>query len=115
LAGIILLFWINELLVRNFGVVVKNSGVSFGLNAGGVLLVVIILVIFGWRVVWRGGEEWLLVVWLGGLLNFIDRMRFGFVRDYWYLGFGLYNNLADWVITLGVGMFIINLWMKKSK
>jgi len=108
-----ILFFLNEILVGFFGVVVRNSGASFGLNIGGVLLNIVVLIFLGWWAIWREGNRWLLVVVAGGVLNIIDRLRFGFVRDYWHLAFGLYNNLADWVIALGAGAFIISLWKKR--
>lgn len=107
------LFFLNELLVGFFGVVVRNSGASFGLNMGGVLLNIIVLTFLGWWVIWKERNGWLLLVVLGGVLNIIDRMRFGFVRDYWHLACGLHNNLADWMIVLGAGTFIISLWKKR--
>jgi len=113
--GLAVLFWINEWLVRCFGVVVKNTGISFGLKFGGVFLNLIVLMILSWWLLRKENEKILLVVWMGGGLNLIDRLRFGFVRDYWSFAFGLYNNLADWLIALGLVVFIINLWMKRSK
>jgi len=107
------LFFLNEFLVGFLGVVVRNSGASFGLNIGGLFLNIVVLIFLGWRVIWKERNRWLLLVVLGGVLNIIDRMRFGFVRDYWYLAFGLYNNLADWMIALGAGAFIISLWKKR--
>jgi len=109
------LFWLNEILVWIFGIIVRNTGASFGLNIGGTLFSAAVLAGLGWWVIWKGEGQWLLPVWWGGGLNLIDRIRFGYVRDYWYLGFGLYNNLADWIIVLGGMVFIINLWMKRSK
>jgi lipoprotein signal peptidase len=114
LFSIVGLFLVNELLVGYFGVMVRNNGVSFGINIGGTLFNVVILLVLGWWVIWKGEMELLLVL-AGGGLNLIDRMRFGYVRDYWNLIFGLYNNLADWIIVLGIGVFIINLWIKRSK
>ena len=115
LMGLGLLFGFNELLIANFGVAVENTGVSFGLNIGGIFINIVILAVLGRWVIRKGEDLWLGLVWIGGGLNLIERIRFGFVRDYWPLPFGLYNNLADWLIALGFGMFIINLWMKRSK
>ena len=54
----------------------------------------------------------LMVVAVGGLINFVDRIVYGYVRDYWSLGF-VYNNLADWIIVLGVLYSIMALWKRK--
>ncbi|MFA6250585.1 MAG: signal peptidase II, partial [Candidatus Shapirobacteria bacterium] len=62
----------------------------------------------------RSGRDWgwgLIV--LGGWGNLIDRMRFGFVRDYWPIGSsGIYNNLMDYFIVAGMVSLIIKLWKK---
>jgi lipoprotein signal peptidase len=42
----------------------------------------------------------------GGGVNLIDRLRFGYVRDYWIWKW-FYNNIADWVIGLGVVWMLI--------
>jgi lipoprotein signal peptidase len=113
--GLVLLVFVNEVLAGFFGVMVRNYGVSFGFNIGGILLNIAVFLILGYKVIWRGEGGGLAAVFWGGGLNLVDRIRFGYVRDYWELFFGLYNNLADWMIVLGAGVFIINLWMKRSE
>lgn len=51
----------------------------------------------------------------GGCVNLIDRIRYGGVCDYWKIwGINIYNNIADWLIFIGVVLLIINLiWKKK--
>lgn len=44
----------------------------------------------------------------------MDRLFFGYVRDYWYF-FGIYNNLADWSIAIGVLLSIIEIYAKRDK
>ena len=51
---------------------------------------------------------------VGGWINLIDRLIFGYVRDYWTLGW-VYNNLADWLIQIGIIIFLSELWIKKLK
>ncbi|RLC34063.1 signal peptidase II, partial [Candidatus Shapirobacteria bacterium] len=53
------------------------------------------------------GLELLIV---GGVINLIDRLVYGFVRDYWsLLASGIYNNLADYLIALGIVYFFVEL------
>ncbi len=64
----------------------------------------------------RHGSWGLMLVVSGGLVNFSDRLRFNFVRDYWnFFGSGIYNNINDWIIGLGVILFLIETIWKKSK
>ena len=94
---------------------VKNYGISFGMN-GGVLIIlsIIFVLLFLILAIKKGRGYWL--IFSGGLLNLIDRMMFGYVRDYWnFLGVGLYNNINDWIIGVGVLICLIDLLWKKSK
>lgn len=56
----------------------------------------------------------LMLVAVGGVVNFSDRIRFNYVRDYWNLsGTGIYNNINDWIIVFGVILFLLEyLWIK---
>lgn len=59
--------------------------------------------------------DWgLYMVFLGGLINFSDRLFLGFVRDYFNLKV-FYNNLADWVIFAGISVYIIKNWYATNK
>jgi lipoprotein signal peptidase len=106
-------------LVHNFlasrGEVIKNYGVSFGINLGvfsflSIIFVLILLVFW-----WREKSLFLEIIIVGGTINLIDRLFFGGVSDYWYF-FGVYNNLADWLIGIGIGLFLIkSLWKQQHK
>jgi len=63
--------------------------------------------------VWKKNFWGINLVLLGGWINMIDRLVFGYVRDYWQFGV-VYNNLADWIISIGVGMFVWELWKEKK-
>jgi len=94
---------------------VKNYGISFGMD-GSVLIVlsIIFILLFLVLAIKKGRGYWL--IFIGGLLNLIDRMVFGYVRDYWnFLGMGLYNNINDWIIGIGVLICLTDLLWKKSK
>lgn len=94
--------------------IVKNYGISFGINGDFfVLLSIIFVLLFFVLSIRKGGGYWL--IFIGGLANLIERIIFGYVRDYWnFFGLGLYNNINDWIIGIGVLFCLIDLW-KKSK
>ena len=94
---------------------VKNYGISFGMN-GSVLVIlsIIFILLFLVLAIKKGRGYWL--IFIGGFLNLIDRMVFGYVRDYWnFLGIGLYNNINDWIIGLGVLICLFDILWKKQK
>ena len=50
----------------------------------------------------------------GGSVNLIDRLRFGYVRDYWRWKW-FDNNVADLVIGMGVIWILIKIYVGKNK
>ena len=64
--------------------------------------------LFWW---WKKEKSWpILLIIGGGLLNFGERVFLGYVNDYWRIpGTNLYNNFNDWLIFLGVVLYI---WKK---
>jgi lipoprotein signal peptidase len=95
-------------MIRNYGISFGISGIFF------VVLSVVFVVLFLFLAINKGGGYWL--IFIGGFLNLIERMMFGYVRDYWnFLGMGLYNNINDWIIGIGVLICLIDLLWKKSK
>ena len=94
---------------------VKNYGISFGIN-GDIFIVlnIIFILLFLVLAIKKGRGYWLIFV--GGFLNLAERIIFGYVKDYWnFLGLGLYNNINDWIIGIGVLICIKDLLWKKSK
>lgn len=92
--------------------VFPNRGVSFGISGYllvGVAFLVLLMVLV---MSLKKQDIGLMIVAAGGLINFVDRMVFGYVRDYWSLGF-VYNNLADWIIVCGVSYSLVKLWKTK--
>ncbi|MDD4410349.1 MAG: signal peptidase II [Candidatus Shapirobacteria bacterium] len=94
---------------------VKNYGISFGIN--GVFFIVLsifFVLLFLFLSIKKGKGYWL--IFMGGLANLIERIVLGYVRDYWnFLGLGLYNNINDWIIGIGVLFCLSDLLWKKSK
>ena len=108
-------FWVHEFLVMLLGVRVANNGVSFGWGTGGSGLVLIVFMAYILIFKRDGGlGYWMMLVGAG--VNLVDRLRFGYVRDYWLLPFtSLYNNINDWFIALGTVIFIHSLWKRRLR
>ena len=92
---------------------VRNRGVSLGWGGDfGILWVIVTAGVIGWWWKRESLGKWFLIA--GGLGNLLDRLRFGFVCDYWkILGAGIYNNLNDWLIFFGVLIIFWEIWRKK--
>jgi lipoprotein signal peptidase len=92
---------------------VENRGVSFGWQIPGIEIIsvlVLFLVIFCW---WKGREKGWWLVFLGGGMNLGERIFYGKVTDYWpILGTGLYNNINDYLIFIGIGIILWEKWKK---
>ena len=99
---------LNEMMVKNYGI-------SFGFNGPFIVVLSIIFILFFLILsIKKGGGYWL--IFIGGLANLIERLVLGYVRDYWnFLNLGVYNNINDWIIGLGVLICLIDLLWKKSK
>jgi lipoprotein signal peptidase len=87
---------------------IRNYGISFGNNIPGLYLVniIMIVVLFVWW--WRSRNWRILLIIIGGGLNFLERLRYGYIIDYWKVPvIGVYNNINDWLIFIGV---VLCLW-----
>ncbi len=102
------LLGLHDFLAECSKVLIKNSGFSFGGSFwGSNYLQLGLLLVMGMAVLRGKGGVGLVWFWLGGLGNMIDKLRFGYVRDYWQIGkTNLYNNVWDWLIFLGVMVFL---------
>lgn len=106
--------------------IVKNYGISFGINGTFfIVLSIIFVLLFLVLSIKKGGgptksftfrRAGFGLIFIGGFLNLIERIVLGYVRDYWnFLGLGLYNNINDWIIGIGVLICLIDILWKKSK
>jgi len=95
-------------------VVVKNYGISFGISGRFFIFLNIIFVVLLTIIWWKNNLLGISLVMVGGWINLFDRIIFGHVRDYWQLG-SVYNNVADWIIQIGVIIFLSKVWIKKLK
>ena len=104
---------------------IRNSGVAFGMFAGGRWLFVALLAAFCVLVVWalvRGKlaapwERWLAVLAMAGAIgNGIDRVLHGYVVDMFELEFMDYAvfNIADIVINVCCILFVVLMLLVKE-
>jgi signal peptidase II len=91
---------------------VKNYGLSFGLNFGVITNFVVLsvaLLIFLLYIRKNSNEKF---VWISSLIlagaasNLLDRLYLGYVRDFIDLSLGFTFNLADLFIVLGLIIFL---------
>jgi len=112
---LIVVFGLHEYFCR-INEVILNFGISFGIEIDKyfVLLLIILLLVVLWRQMNK--DYGIYLVFVGGLINLFDRLRFVGVRDYWNF-FGLfYNNINDWLIAIGVFLLFLKLWnLKENK
>jgi lipoprotein signal peptidase len=104
--------------VSQAGLVTYNQGVSFGLFnqlptfwLTLVLLVVAGLAAWWWYRAWPEAKLANVLFWGGAVSNLFDRLLFGAVRDFLPILIipGTKNNLADWYITIGLGLLLWQL------
>ncbi len=104
----------------------KNFGIAFSLNLPAnlfiyfYLLVFLILIAIVWSFItacqkknWWSVAGFYLII-LGAASNLIDRIKFGYIIDYFNFGF-FYNNLADILICVGLIIVIFSWRTKKSE
>jgi len=97
---------------------VFNRGASFGLIFPAmiyfqVLLTLLLIVFWG-----KDKRAWgFLLMSLGGVLNILERIFLGGVRDYWRIPMtSVYNNINDYFIAVGFFQLILYfLWKTRQK
>ena len=124
--------WIKTLIRSNFSVYqsmplvrgvfhltyVQNTGAGFGILAGrqNLFIIIALLIISGLLIYkYRSADHRLLDLSLGLIIggalgNVIDRIYLGYVVD--YLDFRIWPvfNLADSMVVIGTGFFILYFW-----
>jgi signal peptidase II len=106
---------------------VANTGVAFGMFKDlGIVFIIVPLIISGIIIfyAWRLRPDQLFMAFalgltLGGALgNVIDRIRIGYVIDYFDIGVGALrnaSNFADWSIVLGVILLAVATLLDERK
>ncbi len=100
----------------------KNYNIAFSLPfsgpvlIGGIIIILIILLYFLVFLIKTGRENnYLLLTFLiiGALINLIDRLKYGFVIDYFDLKYFTVFNVADIIIVGAIsGLILLNLKRK---
>lgn len=98
---------------------IKNFGAAFGILEGKRVFFIIITVVVSSYLVYELIKSnnklniMSLILIVSGILgNFIDRVVFGYVRD--FISFSIFNpvfNIADSFIVIGVIIYIINMFV----
>lgn len=112
--GLWLIGELAHILLLSTREIIRNYGISFGIAGCFFVFLNVIFVILLTKVWWESDFKGISLVLVGGWINLIDRIIFGYVRDYWQLGW-IYNNLADWMIQVGVIIFLSKIWIQKLK
>lgn len=104
---------------------VRNFGAAFGVLPHWTFLFVAIAVVavalmayYYRRLTWRSpaAKVGLALAAAGALGNLLDRLRFGYVRDFvavrWYPAV---FNVADMAIVVGLGLLLLALWREEAR
>ncbi len=95
-----------------------NSGISFGFFRDEVfifllhllILLVLLFVVLKYKIKRKG----ILLIFAGGLSNFIDRLLYGGVFDFIHILFFPWFNFADIFITVGILWYLFDMINKKE-
>ena len=101
----ILLYVLHDLLA-NLLQIFPNHAVSFGISLPFIELFLLVFLVTMFYFLLKEFNWWIYLIFVGGLVNFCDRLFLGYVRDYFKMVF-FYNNLADLLIFVGVMLYII--------
>ncbi|MEK6952085.1 MAG: signal peptidase II [Nanoarchaeota archaeon] len=110
--GLILIDQISKFLLETS----KNYGAAFGILEGWKWLFVIVsFFVIGFILYYKEkvkgyGYYGVVLLFSGTIGNLVDRLVFGYVRDFIELGFWPSFNLADSFNTVGVILLIIYFW-----
>jgi len=89
---------------------VRNYGLSFGLDFGSKVNLVILLIASALIIFFATRQKFNLLSILiaaGASSNIVDRIIFGYVRDFWDIGLGFTFNVADLFIILGLLLLVL--------
>ena len=107
----------------------KNEGAAWSMLAGKTVLLELIafvaigILLYGLLQVKKKKQRLLIIAYAllisGAAGNLIDRLRFGYVRDFfeWYpfhYSFPVFN-VADVALTFGVVLLVIGVWLTEKK
>lgn len=100
--GLVLVVWLIHELSALFLEVQINRDLALSIRYRDERWVLVsILMLLFYFLVKSGFKKGLSLMFAGGIVNLIDRFRFGGVRDYWNWGW-FYNNINDVIIVGGL-------------
>jgi signal peptidase II len=106
LLGLVAVDQLSKLVAGEWGRVVINRGGVWGLFPGNWWLIIVSLIWIGlaWYCIkWKQTSVGMGLILAGGLSNLLDRVIWGYVRDFiFYPGIGVYGNIADIILLIGV-------------
>ncbi|PIS04737.1 MAG: hypothetical protein COT81_04950 [Candidatus Buchananbacteria bacterium CG10_big_fil_rev_8_21_14_0_10_42_9] len=100
-----------------------NQGIAFSLPLpSGItvaLVIIIILILVSWLIqnFKQGVNRHLILISMvvvGAISNLIDRIQYGHVIDYIFISYFTIFNLADIMITFGIGIILLQLFKTKK-
>lgn len=103
---------------------VRNRGVAFGLLQGtGMAIAMITIIVIGWAIWWAFQrprlariEIWALGLVTGGSLgNLIDRIRLGYVVDFFDFQVWPVFNVADICICTAAALWMYQIWQQERQ
>ena len=104
-------------LVKNFYIAFSLPLFGFWLNA--VIFLIIFLLLYFFIRSWRDKEQLagvcLFAIILGASSNLLDRLKYGYVIDYFDLKYFTVFNLADAMIVIGVLLLLVASYKKEAK
>jgi len=116
----LLVLIILDQITKHYFAFVFNTGAAFGILKGfNIPLLILSLIVLIFCIFYYFKERKLrlpLILVISGIIgNSIDRIMFGYVRD--FIDIGIFNfpvfNLADSYNVIGVALLIIMLWKEK--
>lgn len=109
--------------IRGFFSFEKNFGIAFGLQVPKIFLCVLIvsalILLVSFSLEYFRQKNFFahfltLIIIAGAASNLIDRLKYGYVIDYFALKFWPVFNLADAMIVAGVGLWVLSLKDRKT-
>lgn len=109
------LFTGKEYLIGNFGInYVENTGAAFGILSGRSIFLIIVGFLVMFMIFYYYNEIKyklpLILIFAGTLGNVIDRLLFGYVRDFIMISIWPIFNVADMCNTIGVLILLYCFW-----
>ena len=101
---------------------VRNRGVAFGMMQGsGMAIAMITIILIGWALWWAFQrkqlvtlEKWALGLVIGGSIgNLIDRIRLGYVVDFFDFQIWPVFNVADICICTAAVLWMYQVWLQE--